>query len=572
VAAPMTIQEMILSVCDRPSLSSKTALCMAPVGGGGESLTYGELGAAIRRIATCLRRNGARAGDRAALCCENRPLWGAAYFGCLSAGCVCVPIDHGLGEHELREILSHSGASVLIHSDRTSATCEAAVEALEGDIRLLRVDDIGASNRTKASGQERTDRPAGASEKTESRGPDCEAVFIYTSGTMGRPKAVVLSHKNVLANVASLRKAVHLRQDDVFLSVLPLNHTLECTAGLLAPLSDGARVAYARSLRPRELGEALRAVRPTVMLGVPLLFEKLLAGLERAVSRAPAPKRAACRLLMGAAQAMAPVLGRAPAKVLLRGIRTEAGLDRARFLISGAAPMPAKVARGYRALGVTLIQGYGLTEASPVVAVNRPDAPRDDTVGVPLPGVEVKVDSAGGDGVGELLVKGDSVMIGYYRDPQETSRVLREGWLRTGDLGWIDKGYHVHISGRIKSVIVTSAGKNVYPEEIERLLLSSPFISEVIVVGRRSAAGNREQPHAIVYPDRDAVAAHLGRALGDLREDEVLDMIKSEMRRLCSRLADYKKIRGFSIRNEEFPKTSSKKIKRYLFQETEARL
>jgi long-chain acyl-CoA synthetase len=397
-------------------------------------------------------------------------------------------------------------------------------------------------------------------------------VIIYTSGTTGRPKGVVLSHGNILSNVVSVKNAVRLNEHDVFLSVLPLNHTFECTAGLLAPLADGATVGYAPSLRPRELADSMRAVRPTVMLGVPLLYHKLLLGFDRAIKRSSAPRKIAARTLAGTSKCLSPVFGALPGRVLLRGFRKKAGLDRVRFLISGAAPLPTSVARGFRALGLKLIQGYGLTEASPVVAVNRPKAPRDETVGIPLAGVKISIDSPGGDGVGEILVRGDGVMLGYYRDPEETSKVLCEGWLRTGDLGWIDVDGHLHISGRSKNVIVSAAGKNIYPEELEDLLMTSLFIDEVLVVGRSVAEGMGHQPHAIVLPNRDAVARHSGVDLVDLQDATVLDMIRTEIRRLSVRLADYKKIRGFSIRDEEFPKTGTKKIKRYLFQEKETRV
>jgi len=572
LSTPMTIPEMILGVCDRPLVSSKTALFTAARDANSESLTYEELGAAAGAAAAKLRGLGLEIGDRVALCCENRPLWGAAYLGIMTARCVCVPLDSGLGEHELREILGHSGSNVLVHSDKTAAVCESAAEALERRIKTIPIDALVHLGERRAP---RSERPGGPGVNGERQGfsdPASEAVIIYTSGTTGRPKGVLLSHLNILSNVRSVKKAIRLNETDVFLSVLPLNHTFECTAGFLAPLSEGGTVGYAPSLSPRELSSAMRAVRPTVMLGVPLLYQKLLSGLDRAIKRSPAIRRGAARALMGGARALEPVLGAVPARVLLKGVRAAAGLNRTRLLISGAAPMPASIGRSFRSLGLTLVQGYGLTEASPVVAVNRPNAPRDETVGTPLPGIEIAIDSPNDGPVGEVLVKGENVMLGYYRDPEGTAAVLRDGWLKTGDLGYIDGDGHLHISGRIKDVIVSSAGKNVYPEEIEEVLLTSPFIEEVIVVGRSPAGGRGQQPHALVLPDRGAVAAALGSEAADPPEEAVVDSIRKEIRRLTSGLAEYKRVRGFSLRDEAFPKTGTKKIKRYLFQERDSRV
>jgi long-chain acyl-CoA synthetase len=547
-----TIPELILSACSRPGRADKTALSFA-ARDGGERFTYGELTNIIPAFARRLLAEGLGPGDRVALMSESRPSWGAAYVGILTAGGTAVPLEPSAGAQEIREILRHSGARRAICSSRTEAVLGEALDEMSWEVDLLRLEELEA-----AGTGGRVDLPAPGD-------PGAEAVIIYTSGTTGRPKAVRLSHRNIVSNIHSMTEAIGIEEADVFLSVLPLNHTFECTAGFLVPLSAGASVAYSPSLRPRDLRVAMSSTRPTVMLGVPLLYEKMLNGLHRAVRRAAPLERAAGTLILAAGDAARKSLGHGAARALTGRIREKAGLDRIKYLISGAAALPPSVYDGFGSLGVTLLQGYGLTEASPVVAVNRPEGHRGDTVGVAIPGVELRIDAPGEDGVGELLVSGANVMMGYYGDEEATSEVLSDGWLRTGDIGRIDASGHLRLAGRRKNVIVTSAGKNVYPEEVEERLLDSKFVLEAIVVGRSPGEGRGEQPWAIVFPDRDEIGDFLSVDPAGLRPEEVQSVIKDEIKRLCSGLAEYKRVRGFTLRDEEFPKTSTKKIKRFLF-------
>lgn len=484
-----TIPELILSSCERPELAGKTALSVAATTEPLEALTYSELARIARAAGRELRRRGLSPGERVALMCESRPIWGAAYLGVLAGGGACVPIDPGAREAEVKEILGHSGARLLICSDRVEAVARDAADELSRETVILRIEKMPWASEDGAG-----DDPVFAGD------PGAEAVVIYTSGTTGRPKAVRLSHRNIVSNLISVKEAIQVAGGDVFLSVLPLNHTFECTPGLLVPLSVGASIAYSPSLRPRDLRDALLMTRPTVMLGVPLLYEKMLNGLHRAVRRAPLFQRAAGLVLIAAGGAARRALGRAAARAVTGRIRKRAGLDRVRLLVSGAAAMPPFVYSDFESLGVTIVQGYGLTEASPVVAVNPPDGPRADTVGFPLPGIEIGIDSPDDNGVGEIMVKGDNVMMGYLRDDDATAEVLHDGWLKTGDLGRIDPDGHLRLTGRRKNVIVTSAGKNVYPEEVEQRLLGSRHVCEVIVVGRSPGVGRGEQPWAVVFP------------------------------------------------------------------------
>lgn len=549
-----TIQDLILSACGRPLLADKTALTVAAAGETGEKLTYAGLARAIGKVALALREAGLSEGGRVALMSESRPLWGAAYLGVLAEGGVCVPIDPAAHMAEVKEILHHSGARIVLCSGRTEPTARDALDELKRTIPLIRMGALGTGLDDA--------RDAGLPKPQD---PGREAVIIYTSGTTGRPKAVRLSHRNIVSNVRSMTEAIEVGEGDSFLSVLPLNHTFECTAGLLLPLSTGASVSYARSFRPRDLREALLTTRPTVMLGVPLLYEKILSGMHRAIRRAPVPQRVAGTLLLVVSDVARRAAGPKAARAVAGPLREKAGLDRVRYLISGAAALSPSVHRGFECLGVTMLQGYGLTEASPVVAVNPPHGPRAGTVGLPLPGVEIQIESPDQDGVGEILVRGQNVMLGYFGDDEATAEVMSDGWLKTGDLGLVGPDGHLRLAGRRKSVIVTSAGKNVYPEEVEETLLSSRFILEAVVVGRSPGQGRGEQPWAIIFPDREQIGTYLSSDPMELGPEQVQSVIKGEVKRLAEGMADHKRVRGFTLRDEEFPKTSTNKIKRYEF-------
>jgi long-chain acyl-CoA synthetase len=248
---------------------------------------------------------------------------------------------------------------------------------------------------------------------------------------------------------------------------------------------------------------------------------------------------------------------------VFRSLREKGGFGSIRFFVSGAAALPPEVAQGFERLGMVILQGYGLTEASPVVSVNRFGSPKHDSVGPVISGVEVKVLNPDETGVGELMFRGDNVMLGYYNNTEATEEVLKDGWLYTGDSGWVDEDGHIHIAGRLKNVIVTKAGKNIYPEEIEGELSLSPYIAEVLVFGAVKASSGEEYVKAIVVPDYE----YLEQENMDTDEAFLTTLLDQEIRERCANLADYKRVKEFELRKEEFPKTSTRKIKRFLLQQ-----
>ncbi len=529
--------------------------------GGDRVFTYEEMGARVRAMARGLVKIGVKTGDRCVILGPNSPEWALAYLSITTAGGVCVPIDSLLSANEMRRLIADSRVKAAFVAPRfldcvldtgRGFPVPGHVIAMTAEAVSL-PDNVMSIKTLESKGTSKVKLP-------ECRLEDLAAI-IYTSGTTGSPKGVMLTHKNIVSDVAASYQAVMFDQE-MFLSVLPMHHTFECTAGFLLPIYSGSAITFARSLKSKSILEDLRASRATIMFGVPLLFQKMIEGIHRAVSRKSAVQRAAFRSIMAMVKA-GERAGRPGLGVrLFRGLREKAGLGHLKFLVSGGAPLMPWIPREFRRLGLTMIQGYGLTEASPVLTINPQDAPLDNSIGKALPGVGVRVMDPDSSGVGELAFKGPMIMKGYYRDKEATAGVLdREGWLRTGDLGYVDESGYIYICGRAKDLIVTPAGKNVYPEEIEARINRSPFILESMVYGKKTRTGG-EDVHALLVPDFEVIGEQCGGK--KLKDEYIRSLLTKEIKRINQQLTSYKRIKKFVIREEELPKTSTRKIKRHL--------
>ncbi|QJA05618.1 long-chain fatty acid--CoA ligase [Thermosulfurimonas marina] len=527
-----------------------------------QHLTYAELGERVRLLASGLRALGFSRGEKCALLGPNSPEWAQAYLAILAAGGVCVPIDSLLKPYEFRHIFEEARVRFIFVARRFLETVLEIEEERPHFRKIIALESLPERSSKLLDLPELLEK--GRKRPREPLFPDPEelAVLIYTSGTTGRAKGVMLTHRNLVSDVVACYRSLPVDENDRFLSVLPLHHTFECTGGFLLPLYSGAHITFARSLKSRDILADLRASKATIMLGVPLLFQKLYEGLERAVRKASLPRRTLFQALLrvsGAAERWGKE--ETAGRLLFRGLREKAGLSHLRFFVSGGAPLPPHLPRAFRRLGIKLFQGYGLTEASPVLAVNPPEAPKDESVGLPLPGVEVKVRDPDSQGVGELCFRGPMVMKGYFENPEATRAAFdEEGFLRTGDLGYVDEEGYIYVCGRAKNLIVTPAGKNVYPEEIEAELDKSPYILESMVFGFPREGG--EEVWAVIVPDYEAIERDFhGRHLS---EKDVEALISREVKARMAPLADYKRVKRFLLREEEFPKTSTRKIKRHL--------
>jgi long-chain acyl-CoA synthetase len=520
-----------------------------------KGLTYMEMRRRVERLGTVLLGLGLNKQDPIALIGENRSEWALSYLAIICSGFTAVPVDRDLNEREIRHILSVSEARVLIASETYLRMLAEDRDDLPGLEVIISMEDqeYGAAI-SFPQALERGDRSLAAGNHAfgdATVAPEDLAVLIFTSGTTGSAKGVMLTHRAIASNVSGVSYHVGIHQGDVVLSVLPLHHTYEATAGFLTALYQGAVICYAESLR--RIADNLRETHTTVLLGVPALFEAIYRRIEAGIQARGARKFA----LANAAAAVSESLLRLNIRrKIFKQIHDKVG-GRLRLLISGGAAGKPEVSRGYRQLGISFVQGYGMTEYAPIVSVNREDNFKDDSAGLLLPDTEVEIRD------GEICVRGPSMMKGYFKNPEATAETIVDGWLHTGDLGFLDADGHLHISGRKKSLIVTPNGKNVYPEEIEAMLTQSPYVLEALVWGGPEDDPGKVEVQAIIVPDTKGFDEQLG--VNQYDDQKITQVISKEVKRINKELTRYKRVHKFVVRQEEFEKTTTRKVKRYLY-------
>jgi len=519
-------------------------------GGRGRSYTYGEVCTIVEQLSLGLSHPEYTKKAEIGILSENRPEWGIAYLAILAARKTVVPIDANLKGDEVSFIIDNAGLDVIFASGRF----EDLLKKLRPDMRILSFEDDSPNSWIRL-----TDAQDQAQKNRISK----TAVLIYTSGTTGRPKAVELTHENILANLEGIESGLKFDHNDTFLSVLPLHHTFEATCGFLIPLMSGATIVYARSLKSRDILEDIAFNGVTLMCGVPLLFEKMHHSIQRGIASAPLGRRLAFRLLY-LLSTVGWSLGQRWGKPLFRSLRNKAGMASIRMFVSGGAALPPKIARFFNLIGFDFCQGYGMTECSPVISVNRPDNVKFGSVGSPLENIEVRIHNPDRSGIGEILVKGDNVTPGYRDNSEKTVELIIDGWLHTGDLGKLKDG-HLWITGRKKNIIISAAGKNIYPEELEERLLESSCILEVVVIGRKKQNKQGEEVRALVVLDLKQMEAEFGISAESPDMERIRGVISAVVKDVNAHVADYKRIAGFDVQLEELEKTSTKKVKRFLY-------
>ena len=508
--------------------------------------TFAELRGRAWQVSEMLAKLEVQAGDRVAIVLENSPEWYELYYGIVGIGAIAVPMDVKLREMEMAHIFHDCGVSAVFCSVKNAdAFTNEKVVVLDSDGILpdgrwgyepLRqeVSDAALSE-ARAYGRL---KPA----------EDSPASFIYTSGTTGRQKGAVLTHRNFMSNVESVAAGLDIRKTDNFMLVLPLHHSFAFTTMLLLPVHAQCQVSLVENLKTIKANMA--DTSPTVLIAVPLLLEKMLG-----------------RIMDG-------INGKKPAKLMYRmglakvvGKKIHQGLGGSlRLMISGGAPISPATLRGWGRLGFRIVEGYGVTETAPVLTLNPMKAPRIGTVGIPLPGVEIKIADPDPQGSGEIIARGDNVMPGYHNNPEETKKVLKDGWYYTGDLGHIDEKGYLVISGRKKSLIVNREGKNIYPEEVERQVLKSELVLECLALGYREPGEDTgERVGLLVVPNQEKVDALEDRTGQRLTDRNIEELVRTDIREQLAELSGYKHPRKIQIRFDEFEKTTTQKIKRYLY-------
>jgi long-chain acyl-CoA synthetase len=523
--------------------------------------SWSEIRAQAIALARCLAAHGVRPGDRVAIVAENRPEWCVADLACMALGAVTVPAYATWTAEDHAYLIGHAEAVAVIVGGGPIA--DRIESALRGHpprrlvVALERRPDVPVGtpllswHEALALG-----RDSGAELAGERASTDDLACFIYTSGTGGRPKAVMLTHGSIMANLEgawSLLEEVGIG-DDVFLSFLPLSHAFEHTVGQFLPIAVGAQIWYADGAE--RLSQDLLEARPTIFTCVPRLLEVMRQRIIAQVERQGHVRGKLFRATLALGLRRLALGGLDPVRALVdslldRLVRTQV---RARFggrlkaMVSGGAPLNPEVGRFFLALGVPLLQGYGQTEASPVISANRPRRNKVETVGLPLEGVEVRIAEDG-----EILVRGKLVMKGYFKDPESTAATLRDGWLHTGDIGQIDGDGFLSITDRKKDIIVLSGGDNVAPQKVESILTLEPEIDQVLVYGDR-------RPHlvALVVPSKElltAAAARIGAPMGSPQlasDPELKRAVEEAVARANAKLSPIERIRRVALVCEPF--------------------
>ncbi|MCQ2739831.1 MAG: AMP-binding protein [bacterium] len=542
----------ILSLLENKTadFSDRVALGMKGSYGWAE-LTYKGLGLLSRKIARYLIEDlGIKKDETLAILSESKPEYGPCVFASVLTGTITVPLDIKLSKYELQSILSDCMPTVLICSQHYLPIALELQKEVPS-IKHILVNDEHANNGEIKNIYELPDKFDG---KWRQRNSKSTALIIYTSGTTGAPKGVEISFRNVNAQLEDLTvvlpKVIQNREKVSMLSILPMNHLFEMTVGFSTFLNFGYTVYYTSSLKPKDITGIMKEKKIEFMLLVPAFLKLLKAGIEKQISASSAFSQYMFKAMYHIAKFIPSYKMR---RILFSKVHEQLG---GRFFacISGGAPLDAEVGKFFERIGIRVYQGYGLTETSPVVAVNY-DKPGDfTTVGRPLSHFESKVDEK----TGELLLRGPSVMKGYHHQPEMTAEVIdSEGWLHTGDIAQIDKQGHIHITGRIKNMIVLQGGKKVFPEEVEAVIEKSTYIAESCVLGTVREFGAKdgtEEVTAVIVPKEDLYRSY--------SEEDIERMIRLDVKSLSERLAPYKRPTNIVISKEALPKTTTRKIKR----------
>ena len=543
-------------------------------GSSERSVTWRELADRARAFAAGLVGLGLAKGDRVAICAENGIDWLTAFLGTVTAGGAGVLVYYDLRTAEIEDQVGRPECRFLVASASVLPRLPADLPALERVIVIDGEASEGAVPPQLPFEALIDGESAEAGDVLAGREPAPEdlAALIFTSGTTGGAKGVMLSHRNFLANAHAVLAALDVGGRDVLLLVLPLHHAMPLMAAVVLPTLVGAQVVIENDLR--RVRDRIQAYRPTVFFGVPALYEivyrNVLARAE-AEGRLPTLQRWQARL-----GAIKRVTGLNLAPLLFRPVHKALG-GRLRFLVSGGAALNPETARDFAGLGLPLLQGWGMSEASPTIAIQRFSRRRfllghyyerhAGSVGEPLPGVEVRlVDLPEKDirvadyGEGEVVVRGENVFQGYWQAPEATAAALRDGWLYTGDLGRIDAEGNIWLTGRSKYIIVLDSGEKVHPDELEEKLARSELIEDVCVLGRK--ARDRTQVTAVIYPRVEAIRQAAAAQGTDLSEAGVRSLIGAEAERLGQELAAYKRVGRIELSDAPLPKTALRKVAR----------
>ena len=532
---------------------ARTAFKLKDKDGNIISITYGDFKNDVVNLGTTLIKKG-YLNKRIAVIGKNSYKWCVSYLAASIVGIV-VPIDKELHTDDVINFMNVSQCVAVLGDDKNISSVLDNIQKVENPDTLFisfdSKDNKNSFDNLLSEGKKIYEAGFTDFDKIEVD-PDELRILLFTSGTTGNAKGVCLSQRNICSNILSTYGIVKVKRSDLFFSVLPLHHTYECTLGFLLPIYSGASIAHCEGLR--YIAKNMAEFHPSVILCVPLLLEKLHKNIIKSMNKSLPAKYVKSD---GNPYHDLPLILK---KIVRTKVKNTLG-GRLRVFIVGAAAVNPNIAADFRSLKLNTLQGYGLTECSPLVAGNTDFFQRDDSAGLPIPNVEYKIENPNDEGVGEIIVKGPNVMLGYYEDDARTKETIVDGWFHTGDLGRIDENGYLYITGRCKSVIVTKNGKNIYPEEVEAHLNDNPLIAESLVSGIQKENDDETYVNAQIYPNIGAITEYLKGSVPT--KEEVWKIVSDAVANVNKNLPNYKHIKSFIIRDKEFEKTTTQKVKRY---------
>ena len=520
-----------------------------------KTLTYRQANDHIRKVADYLRSIGIGKDSKVAVTGKNSPEWAIAYLAVLQAGAVVVPIDYQLTVAEAINLIRASDTKALFVDEEKykelSAGCPQLLKVMtlyEGGPDYLYTLSAGTSALPPLIPAQETDL----------------AAILFTSGTTGNPKGVMLTHKNFVSDCFCTQGNMTIYPTDVFYALLPIHHSYTMLAVFIEAISVGAEIVFGKRLVVKQIMQELKEGKVTMFLAVPVLFNKFLDGILKGIKEKGPVVNGLMTGLMGFSGFVKKTSGLNPGRALFKAVREQANLSTIRICISGGGPLAPEVFRKYNELGIDFVQGYGLTETSPILTLNPTYHYKETSVGKVIPQADLKILNPNEDGIGEIIVKGPMVMAGYYKMEEETKEVFTDdGYFRTGDLGYLDDENYLYLTGRAKNMIVTSGGKNVYPEEIEDKFQLYGEIEQILVRGYyKESSTVSEEIEALIYPSQEW--------LGELskNKDEALTLAEQHMHKVVEevnqKLLPYQKITRVVVLKEPLEMTTTQKVKRFV--------
>lgn len=528
------------------------------LGGEYKPIYYPQLKEDVDALGTQFLRMGLK-DQKIAVIGENSYPWVVTYFAATNGTGVIVPLDRELPVNEIRNLLIRAEVSAVVYSRKLEGEVLEAIRDLPEIRYVINMtaanDEAGRLSMSRLIAQGKEALRGGDRNFVDAEiDPDAMCSLLFTSGTTGLAKGVMLSHRNLTSNVYNMSQYVSIPPNYVGLSVLPMHHTYEMTCHILTGVYQGLTIAFCEGLK--YIAKNMAEAKATVMLAVPLVFESMHKKIFKQAETKKKDKK--MRKAIQISRKLKLYNQPSATRKIFKDIHEVTGGHVKLFIAGGAAINPA-VIEDFEAMGFPMIQGYGMTECAPIIAVNKDRYSKAAAAGLPLPGTEIQIIDQDENGIGEIVCRSQSVMLGYYQDPEETARVLRNGWLHTGDYGRFDSDGFLYISGRKKNVIVTKNGKNIFPEEVEYYLTGSPYIEEVLVHGVEDERTGDIVVKAEIYPNYELIQEELG----PMTQEEIQRFLKIQIDEINEQMPLYKRVKRFNLRKTEFEKTTTRKIKRF---------